>query len=122
MEKAVIDPRDTVDIPDERELDDHIPDAVCDVQTYAGDVLGPDVVRSIHDWIVERRRVSAIEANGPPWPDPDEWQASDDDAAEIVTSIAALFEIDPPWPEDALDFDECEAAGVDGTLRTIGEP
>jgi len=27
------DPRDTVDIPDDRESDDNIPDAVCDVQT-----------------------------------------------------------------------------------------
>jgi len=32
----MIDPRDTVDIPDDREPEHHIPDAVCDVQTAVG--------------------------------------------------------------------------------------
>ena len=162
--------------------DPDIPDAVCDVQTEADGVLGPGVVRRIHDWLVGRRRLSAVEAAGPPFPQADEWHASDDDAAEIVNLLAEMFEIDPPWPdpsdgrptathvhrttgesvvvtghingitifdsedesdeelldyvfdelyepairdlpppdpEAALSFDECEAAGVDGTLRDM---
>jgi hypothetical protein len=35
-------------------------------------------------------------------------------------SVAHLPAWPPPDPDDALSFDECEEAGVDGTLREVG--
>lgn len=121
-------PTDTVDIPDEREPEHNIPDAVddwhpwngpvCDAQTVLGDELTTRLVK----WLDSRDRIGADEADGPI--DSDRWHWSDDEAVDICHSVATLFEIislPPPRAEDALTFDECEAAGVDGTLRYFGE-
>jgi hypothetical protein len=38
---------------------------------------------------------------------------------EAIAELRAQITMPPPAAEDALSFDEAEAAGVDGTLRTF---
>lgn len=58
-------------------------------------VISTEFERRIIDWLDERRRLNALEEAGAlhAFPDeavdPDDWAASDDEAAEIVHAIAA---------------------------------
>lgn len=163
---------DSVDIPDEREPEHRIPDAVCDVQTG----LGGELEVLVGNWLTERSRVSHLESIG--LASSSDWHGVEDDAVFIVETLAKRFKVLPiiepgtvvqsqgdlahigvviepfvrcnlpgwilvHWthagicdehvrdvtvlgaafkgadPDSALSIDECEAAGVDGTLRDM---
>lgn len=55
-------------------------------------VLGEELARRIDRWLFERRELYVREDSGN-FPHPDEWHANDDEAADIVHSVAELFEI-----------------------------
>lgn len=168
----MIDPRDRFDIPDEREPEHHIPDAVCDAQTGLGD----DLTERVGRWLADRSRVSYLESVEQARSN--DWHGNEDDAVALVETLAARFDIlpiiepgtvvmsqddedhtgiviepfvrcnmpgwilvhwthagicdehvrdvtpigdslPPPDPDSALSIDECDAAGVDGTLRDM---
>lgn len=83
---------DYIDVPDEREPEHNIPDAVCDAQT----VLGDELTIRVGHWLTERLRVNAAEDRSDA--SSDDWHYSDDEAADIVHGLAALFEILPIIP------------------------
>lgn len=50
------------------------------------------------------------------------WQVQHILSGRFPLTTVQLSPWPTPDPDEALSFDECEAAGVDGTLRQIGAP
>lgn len=128
---APYDPTDRFDIPDEREPEHHIPDAVCDAQTPAGQ---PTIRELVDNAVMALNAlVCRTICKYPPHPAdvtlPGWMETKILDADITINQVQDAFgwvqdpDDDaywaPPDPDATLSYDECEDAGLDGTLRDM---